>query len=181
MYFAFGILAMPVFCRLLATARHRYEPRRDYVSVNMVFIALVATAIAFDFPSASNLQEQVNRNNPVRAVEFIRRAGLSGRMLNEYNYGGYLVWAAPERKVFVDGRADLLSGLVFLGTMSDGRRWRKSPRLLPDKYHIDYCLLSRQSAISQVFQVLPGWKSVYSDNMSIVFVRSVSPSSPAIR
>jgi hypothetical protein len=181
MYFAFGILAMPVFCRLLATARHRYDPRRDYVSVNMVFIALVATAIALDFPSAGNLQEQVNKNNPVRAVEFIRRTGLSGRMLNEYNYGGYLIWAAPERKVFVDGRADLFE---WAGVFGDYVRWsslEESPRLLPDKYHIDYCLLSRQSAISQVFQVLPGWKSVYSDNMSIVFVRSVSPSSPAIR
>jgi hypothetical protein len=128
MYFAFGILAMPVFCRLLATARHRYEPRRDYVSVNMVFIALVATAIAFDFPSASNLQEQVNRNNPVRAVEFIRRAGLSGRMLNEYNYGGYLVWAAPERKVFVDGRADLFE---WAGVFGDYVRWSSLEEISP--------------------------------------------------
>ena len=28
-------------------------------------------------------------------------------MLNEYVYGGYLIWAAPENPVFVDGRADI--------------------------------------------------------------------------
>jgi hypothetical protein len=182
MHFAFGILAMPVLCRLLADARGAHRAaRRDRVALNAAVIAVAVVSIALGFPSADNLKEQINRNNPVKAVEFIRRAGLSGRMLNDYVYGGYLIWAAPERKVFVDGRADLFE---WAGVLGDYLRWstiQESPRLLPDKYHIDYCLLSRQSPISQVLQVLPGWKSVYTDNMSVVFVRSVSGSSLAAR
>jgi hypothetical protein len=181
MHFAFGILAMPIFCRLLASARYRYDPRRDRVAWNGAIIALAAVPIALGFPSAKDLQEQINKDNPVKAVEFIRRAGISGRMLNEYIYGGYLIWAAPERKVFVDGRADLFE---WAGVFREYIRWstlQESPRLLPDKYHIDYCLLSRQSPISQVLLVLPGWKSIYSDNMSVVFVRSGSQSSRATR
>ena len=151
------------------------------MALNAAVLAIAAVLIALGFPSANNLQEQINKNNPVKAVEFIRRAGLSGRMLNDYVYGGYLIWAAPERKVFVDGRADLFE---WAGVLADYLRWstvQESPRLLLDKYQIDYCLLYRLSPISQVLQVLPGWTSVYSDNMSVVFVRSGSQSARATR
>jgi hypothetical protein len=181
MYFAYGILAMPVFCRLLAAARAAHPARRDRVALNAAVVVIAAVSIALGFPNANNLQEQINKNNPVKAIEFIRRAGLSGRMLNDYVYGGYLIWAAPERKVFVDGRADLFE---WAGVLGEYLRWstvQESPRLLLDKYHIDYCLLSRLSPISQVLQVLPGWTSVYSDNMSVVFVRSGSQFSRATR
>jgi hypothetical protein len=181
MHFAFGILAMPVFSRLLAAASATRRDRHDRVALNAAVIAIAAVSFALGFPDAGNLQEQINKNNPVKAVEFIKNSGLSGRMLNDYIYGGYLIWAAPERRVFVDGRADLFE---WAGVLADYLRWstvQESPRLLLDKYHIDYCLLSRQSPISRVLQVLPGWKSVYTDNMSVVFVRSVTESSLAAR
>jgi hypothetical protein len=50
------------------------------------------------------------RPPPVKGLNFVRRSGLSGRMLSDYNYGGYLIWAAPERKVFADGRGDVTNG-----------------------------------------------------------------------
>jgi hypothetical protein len=93
-------------------------------------------------------------------------------MLNSYDDGGYLIWAAPERKVFADGRGDVYE---WTGVLSDYLKFaqlRENPRFLLDKYRIDYCLLNRDSPISRVMQLLPGWKSVYSDDMSVVFVRA---------
>ena len=43
---------------------------------------------------------------PVAVVEKARAAGLTGRMYNEFTWGGYLLFAWPEQKVFIDGQTD---------------------------------------------------------------------------
>jgi hypothetical protein len=43
---------------------------------------------------------------PVRVVERARSLGVSGRMLNELAWGGYVLYAWPEQKVFIDGQTD---------------------------------------------------------------------------
>src|SRR5258708_5419172 len=107
MLFVFGVLAAPILCRLLSNAWERYEPARDRCSANAVMMLLASIVVAFSFPGAAELEAQVKKDNPTKAVEYIRRTGLSGRMLNDYVYGGYLIWALPEHKVFMDGRADV--------------------------------------------------------------------------
>ena len=108
MVFLFGIVAAPILCRLLADTWDRYQPERDRILPNAVLMLVAAVAVVLAFPNSRNLADQVKQNNPVKAVEFIQRSGLSGRMLNEYVYGGYLIWAAPERRrASVDGRVDV--------------------------------------------------------------------------
>jgi hypothetical protein len=41
---------------------------------------------------------------PKKALDFLKTQPLSDNMLNEYGWGGYLIWKLPERKVFIDGR-----------------------------------------------------------------------------
>lgn len=42
---------------------------------------------------------------PEKAITFLHESGLQGRMFNNYEYGGYLLWRlAPQIKVFIDGR-----------------------------------------------------------------------------
>lgn len=171
MLFLFGILVAPVLCRLLADAWDQYEPGRDRVLPNAFVIAVAVLAIKASFPSAQTLSEQVARVNPVRALEFIRRTGLSGRMLNEYVYGGYLIWAAPEHKVFIDGRADLYDPSGILAAYGRWATFEENPRLLLDRYGIRFCLLSKSHPMAQVMPVLEGWKVVYSDSNSLVFAR----------
>jgi len=108
----------------------------------------------------------------VKAIEFMRRTGLSGRMLNEYVYGGYLIWAAPEYPVFVDGRGDVFD---WTGVLDDLGKWsqlQEDPNLLLDKYHIDFCLLSRTSPMSRVLPLLSGWRQIYADEESVILQRS---------
>jgi hypothetical protein len=114
MVFVFGILAAPRVCRLLADAWDSYEPDRDKVLPNLVALALLVPIVFLAFPTRRSLEQQVREGNPVKAVEFLERSGLSGRMFNEYVYGGYLIWAAAERKVFIDGRATCSSGQASL-------------------------------------------------------------------
>lgn len=174
MVFVFGIFAMPVLCRLASNAWDARQPDRNRVLLNAVVILIATMAIVRSVPTSRDLTELVNKANPVKAVNFIRHSGVSGRMLNDYDYGGYLIWAAPEHKVFADGRGDVYE---WTGVLGDYLRWanlQADPKFVLDKYRIDFCLLSRDAPISRMMQLLPGWKSVYSDDMSVVFVRSTA-------
>jgi hypothetical protein len=176
--FVFGILAAPVVARLLANSWENYDPEKDLPAPNAVFIALAALAIFFAFPSRQSLVKQIDAGCPVKAVEYITTHHLSGNMLNAYGYGGYLIWALPEHPVFIDGRADLYE---WAGVLSQFGRWamlQEDPNQLLDKYNVSFCLLERGSPITNVLPLLPNWKEVYSDDRSVIFVRT-SAGSPS--
>jgi hypothetical protein len=171
MEFPFGILAAPILCRLLADAWDRYDPEHDWILPNAAFMLLGAAAVALAFPSSRALAGQVNKANPVKAVEFIQHSGLSGRMLNDYGYGGYLIWAAPERPVFIDGRADVYQPAGVLADYMSFMRLDADPQSFLSKYRIDYCLFAPGERIARVLPLIPGWKKIYSDETAVILAR----------
>ncbi|QNI32877.1 hypothetical protein H7849_02450 [Alloacidobacterium dinghuense] len=172
MTFVFGILAAPILARLLATAWDGYNAEQDRVWPNALTIGIFLTGAFFAFPNQRSIADQMKVSNPVKAVEFLHDQHISGNMLNEYIYGGYLIWAAPERPVFVDGRADLFE---FAGVLKEYGEWatlQSDPNVLLDKYKIGFCLLTRGGPMARVLTLLKGWKSIYSDDNTVIFVRS---------
>jgi hypothetical protein len=171
MVFVFGILAAPLLSRLLAAAWNDREAPRERPIANALLLAAAAAILAVNFPNRTELQQQANAANPVRAVEFIRRAGLQGPMVNEYVWGGYLIWALPERRVFIDGRADIFD---WAGVLGEYGRWytlQEDPAKLLDQYGVQFCLLQAGAPLTQVLPYLRGWKSAYADEQAVVFVR----------
>lgn len=41
---------------------------------------------------------------PLEAISFLREDLPKGNLLSQYNWGGYLIWKLPEKKIFIDGR-----------------------------------------------------------------------------
>lgn len=173
MVFVFGVLAAPVISRLIAPLWDNYDPKRDRPSINAVFMLLSLALVFIAFPGRGNLTRQLNDDNPVKAVEFIQTHHLSGNMLNAYRYGGYLIWAAPEHPVFVDGRGDVFEWVGVLGEFARWAMLETNPNDLLNQWNISFCLLERNTPIAQAMLLLPGWKLVYSDNSAVIFVRSV--------
>lgn len=172
MVFAFGILAAPALTRLLSHDWDSYEIERDHPRLNAVVTAGVLLIAYVSFPTITDLEKQVEQRSPVKAVEYIKAQHLSGNMLNEYVFGGYLIWTSPEHPVFFDGRADVFD---WTGVLSDFEQWgtlQRKPDTLLDKYDVGFCLLSRNSPMVEVLTLLHGWKRVYTDEISVVFVRS---------
>jgi len=172
MMFVFGLLAAPLLTRLLAGIWDRYDAARDLRVPNTILMLLSLVTIWMAFPSHEQLELQVKEKNPVRAVEFIRQSHLEGRMLNDYTWGGYLIWALPEHKVFVDGRSDIYE---WAGVLHDFAAWallQTDPRNLLEKYRVDFCLLSREAPMAHVLPFLSGWRMIYSDDRSVIFARS---------
>jgi hypothetical protein len=92
--------------------------------------------------------------------------------MNEWVYGGYLIWAAPEYPVFIDGRADIFQ---WTGVLSEYGAWiqgQSDPNLLLDRYQINFCLLKRDSKMENLLPMLHGWRLAYSDDNSLIFIRS---------
>jgi hypothetical protein len=97
-------------------------------------------------------------------------------MLNEWGDGGYLIWAAPEHPVFIDGRGDPFGETGVTVEFGKWAQVQTDPNTLLNKYGISFCVLSRESPMVVVLRLLPGWKEVYSDNVSVIFVRSAASS-----
>jgi hypothetical protein len=142
---------------------------------NAVLILAAIVIVIAAFPSRASLLSQIRKNNPVGAVDYIQTHHLTGHMLNDWTYGGYLVWAMPQHPDFIDGRGDVFD---LAGVVRDFSAWamlQSDPRLLLDKYQIDFCLLPPNAPMSHVIPLLPGWKTAYSDDTAIVFVRDGQP------
>lgn len=87
--------------RLFARVWPRATPLRPLpppaAAALALFLCAGALASATGAPTAPD-----EHAYPVAAVPLLRTG--SGPLLNEYDWGGYLIYRVPERKVFVDGR-----------------------------------------------------------------------------
>ena len=71
-------------------------PRPVVVGVGAGLVAMVAASVA----TAPFAPIETQYPTAARA----KLAETSGNLLNEYDWGGYLIWRVPERPVFIDGR-----------------------------------------------------------------------------
>ena len=175
----FGLIAAPILCRMFASSWENYAPEQNRPAPNAVLIAASCLVCWIAFPSHANLAAQVKASSPEAAVAFIHTNHLSGPMLNQYVFGGYLIWAAPDHPVFVDGRTDIFE---WTGVFAEYGQWatlEADPRTLLDKYGIQFCLLDRSSPMTHVLALLPEWKLDYQDDVAAVFVRTAAQGSVA--
>ncbi len=175
--FACGILAAPTLSRMLSRSWESYDHENDRIWPNAVLIGLTIAVAWIAFPSPRNLTAQIEAKSPVKAVEFIKAQNLSGPMLNDFTFGGYLLWELPEHPTFVDGRADVFDATGVLQEFGNWANLNSDPNELPDSYHIQFCLLSSGMPVARVLPLLKTWKIVYSDDLSVILVRA--PTTPA--
>lgn len=111
---------------------------------------------------------------PQREVKFIKEQKIPGPFFNDYLMGGYMIWALPEQKVFVDTR-----GWPFMGTvMPDYIFYMEDPspeRLswLSAKYPFRSALIHlSEHKIVLSFLQSPDWRLIYIDRMACIFVHT---------
>jgi hypothetical protein len=175
-HFRFAIVYTIVFAPLAALILSRwmpaYDAKIDKYGINAVLILAALAALAYYIPSNATLKENISRMFPVKAVRYLQLHPAPRRMFNEYFFGGYLVWKmAPRHKVFIDGRGDVYEQAgVFSAYM-------KVTNLEPDalavlqSYRVDSCLIYQKSALATLLASSPGWKEIYRDGLSVIFVR----------
>jgi hypothetical protein len=87
-------------------------------------------------------------------------------VLNDYAYGGYLIWNGV--RPFIDSRADLY-GDVFLSNYA--------ALAAPDKdalastlayYHVRWTIFRADAPVVKLLDAMPGWHRLYGDNAAVV-------------
>jgi len=112
--------------------------------------------------------------SPAGALQAVRKTGLTGPVLNEYRFGGYLIYAGIP--TFIDGRADMY-GDNFMKEYVESLSLTTSDGLqkLLEKYRIEWTLLPPESAAVALLDHLPEWRRLYADKVAVVHVKKTAP------
>jgi len=99
---------------------------------------------------------------PIALVERARAEHQEGRLFHDFVWGGYLVYAWPEQKVFIDGGTDFY-GPELMRTYMDISDLRPFWRDSLARWEIDRALLPTWSQLAHELLREPGWHIVDCD------------------
>ena len=169
LFFA-GLVLVPILAPRLKLFPP-YQRELDKPWLNAGIMAAVVGSLIFFFPSAARLQQKVDEQYPTAALQFMQRQQLKGRIFNQYVWGGYMEWNAPELKPFIDGRADIF---VYNGVLDDHRKATtiEEPFQILDKYQIDEALLKPEWPLTYLLEHSPAWHMIYSDRVAMLLERA---------
>ena len=150
--------------------RIRESPRR--VAINLTLIALVALGTMFHIvyvASDKTIEKALLLNFPVNAVRHLNASPLGGALFNSYNWGGYLIFAAPQHPVFIDGRTDLYRDFLddYVTVFGDDS-WRS----LFEQWDIRIALIESATHLAMQLDAAVEWRREYADDRASIFVRS---------
>lgn len=135
----------------------------------LVFAALLKVLVVVD---AETVYEGQKLSLPLDAVAHLNTEQPAGPMFNSYNWGGYLMFAAPQYPVFVDGRTDLYGNdvlLTYLNAARGGDDWRATL----DDYGIRLVVVETGSGLARALAEEPGWTLDYSDDLAVIYTREL--------
>jgi len=109
---------------------------------------------------------------PAAALAAVRAAHIEGPVLNDYNFGGYLIFSGVEP--FIDGR--YLYGDPFIKRYAEAIRLESDqlPQLLSE-YGITWTLIAPRRPAVVLLDHLLGWRRLYADDIAVVHVRDGQP------
>jgi len=106
---------------------------------------------------------------PAAAVRAVEQAHIAGNVLNDYNFGDYLIFRGI--KTFIDGRADMF-GDPFLKRYYEAVHGDSDelPALIK-QYDITWTIFPPDARAVALIGHLPGWRRFYADDTAVVQVR----------
>ncbi len=109
---------------------------------------------------------------PVDAVAHAARTAFPGRMLNDLNFGGYLIWAL-KRPVFIDGRLEVM-GEEFFALSQEVAASPAALEACVGRYGIGWIIFPYRDrpGLLQMVAGDPRWQLAYFDHLAAVFVRA---------
>src|SRR5215510_8056802 len=125
---------------------------------------------SFPLMSATALQAELSREYPTQILPYLRTHPPAGPVLNQFEWGGYLIFNEPKMKVFIDSRVDVFEYAGVFGDYLDLVQI-KNPREILEKYAIRYVLFPPAERLTYILEHDPRWKVNYRDAVSVLFER----------
>jgi hypothetical protein len=135
----------------------------------------LAALVVFTFARARTVirkQAQTEAQRfPAAAVSFMARDRPPGPVLNDYNWGGYLLWKLyPEYRVFIDGRTDVYGDSFmddFYATYHLADGWKRPIQ----QWQIRTVILPPDAPLISALRSQAGWKQIYADSQAVLLAR----------
>ena len=107
---------------------------------------------------------------PVQAMNWLETHPQEGKMLNEFNWGGYILYRSwPQQRVFLDSQSDFY-GEAFMKEyeqiMSAEGDWES----LLGKYQVGWAVIPPGWPLTKEL-IKQGWKTAYQDQTAIILTR----------
>lgn len=110
---------------------------------------------------------------PTGAVDFIRKNGLKGKLLTDFDWGEYLIWnLSPQCLVALDGRYETVYPESVVRPYMDFIFGRSNWQQFLQDYPPDMILVMKNSKIGNLLQADANWRQVFADQGSVLFVQS---------
>jgi hypothetical protein len=145
--------------------------QRGLVGLWSVIGAILMVYVAFNHGMIGSVQllptQFVTSDFPVAAVEAAKTADLKGKLFNDFAWGGYILYAWPEQKVFIDGQTDFYGEELtreYAKIRDLGKDWRDE--LL--RREINLVVIRTESILARELPREPGWKIWYEDKTATI-------------
>jgi hypothetical protein len=109
---------------------------------------------------------------PAAAVDYVLRTDPSGRLYNDFSFGGYLIFR--DVKTFIDGRTDQLFGGGFLARTFESPNKPNDDEFLDllDEYLVSSALVRPNSGQALKLDKASSWQRRYEDGIAAVYQRA---------
>ncbi len=141
-------------------------------------VVVLATIGGLSYQSIM-LHEQAYEFNanvfPVRAVDWVESHRPSGKMFNDFNWGGYLLYRLwPVQRVFIDSQSDFYGEALvrqYNQAISAGSHWQA----ILDQYDIRWIIVPPWSRLAQELNSDATWQLAFSDGTATIYTKVTVP------
>jgi hypothetical protein len=112
---------------------------------------------------------------PHAALALLKTSGFTGNLATFFDWGEYIIWhAGPQIRVSIDGRRETVYPPDIY--QKHFNLWYGSNQwdALLTEYPTDAVLIVSRTATDNLLRLSPGWRLVYTDNISALFINEQS-------
>ena len=175
--FLAGLLVCPLVARQVAACwtgtRAEIKDRSQHPGwrglLHAVLIAAMVPVAVARFPSTQTMV-RAESAYPRQALAMLQAFQPQGPVFNEYTWGGFMEWHAPQVPVFIDSRMDIFERNGTLQDYLDVVRLKRPVEVL-DRHRIRYVLFGRDTPLALFLKTSPAWAVRYEDATTVLLER----------
>ena len=145
------------------------RPADGALRATVAVLALVVVVAVGTRVSSARTDERLAAEFPVGAVAWIEAEHPPHELFNTFDWGGYVMWEAPDYRVSIDGRTDVYDEYleVYDATVRARPGWQEEL----DREGIGTVLVDPGLPLTAALRDDPGWSVGYEDGGAVVFTR----------
>ena len=169
----FGVAGSLLFSGPLGLVLGRpQQGRASWAWTPAAALSLAAAIAASGFRLTHPVHREDMFTSPSAVFAHVPPALAAKPVLNEYNFGGFLIFNGV--RPFIDGRADMYGDKFLDEYMELVRPSRERLVRTLEQRAIQWTLVDAASPVRAVMETLPGWRLLYADKIAAVYARTTA-------